>query len=277
MILNISNNTDLVQFYTEWLMNRFYDGFFSIETEKQNNIYELNPNNFELLVFQTKNPTNLISHIPFFINKGFNFLFIVTLNPYNSDIEPNVNKKEAFLSFKKISKEYGKKKIVWKYAPIILNGEFNKEYHIKKFECMCKKMNQYTDSCICDFIESYELPVHASLYAPTINQEDKEEILKEFEIISSRYGIRLYSKHTKNNISVLMKQKILAFCGIKIENKLSVLDMGLKNTCKGNCEYCFCGGNKYFKNTNCINQSPVMIGQVDKTKKHIKRKGQKLS
>lgn len=272
MILNISNNTDIIRFYTPWLINKFETGMFSIETNKQNNIYELTPNNFELLVFQTKDATNIIPHLDLFDTKGFKYIFLITITPYSEDVEPHLDKKQAFESLKKLSLKCGKSRVVWKYAPIILNNQYNIDYHIRKFSSICKKMNGLVDTCICEFIEPYNPPIHASLYAPPVNKENKTALLNAFVKIAKEYNIKIYSKNLKNNISVFLKRSIKKNCGINITEKPSVLDMGLPNTCKGECEYCFCGGNQYYKNTKCIDVSPVLIGKIDKTKKHTRRR-----
>ena len=271
MILNISNNCDIVRFYSDWMINKFETGVFGIETENQNVAYELTPKNFELLVFQTKDPTHILPYYKKLKNMGFNMLFIITLNPYD-DIEPNLNKKQAFESFCKLSQLCGREHIVWKYAPIIINDEYSTEYHIKKFNAICKKVMPYTNECICEFLEPCKPPMHLSLYASDINKTQKSMLLSKFFTITKKYNIQLFSKHLKNNITTLISRKIYEFCDIKVTEKIPILDMGLKNTCKGMCEYCYCGGNQFYKNTECVVNSPIMIGYVDTNKRHIKKK-----
>jgi len=272
MILNISNNTDIIRFYPNWLINRFNDGFFSIETEKQNNIYELNPQNFELLVFQTKDPTNIIPFLDFFEDKGYKFFFIITLTPYKDDIEPNLNKQQVYKSMKYLSDRYGSNTVIWKYAPIIVNNEFSMDYHKRKFKSMCKKMQGICQSCICEFVEPFLPPIHASLYAPEIKSETKRALIQNFISIGNAYNINLYSKHLKNNISKLLKQQVQSICNISATETLPVLDIGLKNTCRGNCEYCFSGGNNLVQKNQCFDDSPLAVGLVDKSKRPVKRK-----
>lgn len=277
MVLNISNNTDIIRFYSEWMMKRFEEGFFSIETAKQNAVYELKPSNFELLVFQTKDPTNILPYYNTLKAMGFNMIFIITLNPYDSDIEPNLDKKQVFASLQKLSKLCGKEKIIWKYAPILFNNEFNEQYHIRKFKAMCKKISPFVSECICDFMKPYNPPVHLSLYTVEPDKEQKIKVLHEFIKTAQRYNIKLYSKCLKTNLTVLLKEKLNKICNVSVTETIPVMDLGLKNTCKGMCEYCYCGGNKFFTDKNCFVNSPLMIGNVDTSKKHIKKKCQKIS
>ena len=272
MILNISNNTDIIRYYPEWMIKRFENGIFGIETAKQNTVYELSPKNFELLVFQTKDPTNIVPYYKTLSEQGYNMLFIVTLTPYGNDIEPDLNKKEVYNSIKSLSKMCGKERIIWKYAPVIFNNEFNLEYHIKKFKAMSRKLFPYVSGCICEFLEYYEPPIHLSLYTIEMSTEEKKTLLHSFYVTAKEYNITLYSKHLKHNLNCMLREKIKELCNIEAAEEIPVLDMGLKNTCKGMCEYCNCGGNKYFTDRNCIPDSPIMIGNVDTTKRFVKKK-----
>lgn len=273
MILNISNNTDIVQFYMPWLINRFKEGFFCIETPKLNNVYQLTPSNFEMIIFQTKNPKPILPYIDLIKEKGFNFLFIITITPYSNEIEQNIDKSEIFDSIKELSRLIGSEHIVWKYAPVILNTEFSKDYHYKYFNILANKLHKYVGNNIVEFIKPFEHPIHAQLYTSFISKDEKIEMTNKFQKIADKYCLNVYSKYNIDGKTVSCLLKKIICEELNISNfKFEILDMGLPNTCKGNCEYCFCGGNKYYKDgINHIN-SPLFIGQVDKMKKHINRK-----
>lgn len=277
MILNISNRTDIVQFFTPWLINRFKEGFFCIESEKINNIYELKPKNFEMLVFQTKNPKPIINNIKMFDNMGFKYFFIITVNPYNSEIEKNIDKSEIFQNIETLSKIIGKDKIIWKYAPVILNEEFNMQWHYKYFKVLCKKMQNTISNCIIEFIKPYNPPIHMNLFTPDISDDIQKEMTQQFDSIAKKYGITIFSRYSRYKISDLILRQIKEQLGYKPE-KIETLDMGLPNTCKGLCEYCYCDGNQTFKKRlDHDEKSPLFFGQIDKNKKHAKRRVKPLT
>lgn len=267
MVLDISLTSDLIRFYPNWVEKRFEDGFFAIETTKTNHIYELSPKNFELIVFETKNPYNLLKIAPKLKNKGFNLLFVITLTPYDNTVEPGLDKKEVFASIKELSKEFGRETIIWKYSPIIINSEFSEDYHYKKFSGMCNKLKPFISGCVCDFVQPYTPPVHSSLYVPEISLEKKKEIALEFQKILKDNDVPLYKNKT------LLNEKLKEICSLSVKGEVPVLDMGLPCTCKGNCEYCYSEGNRPLerKTENYIS-SPLLIGKVDTTKKHVKKR-----
>ena len=98
MILNCSGQSDIVAFHTEWLMKRFREGFFAVERQKTNNIYELSPQKFELIMFQTKNPQSILKYIPEIKKMGYKMIFIVTITPYDNKIEPSFLSKRDIIS-----------------------------------------------------------------------------------------------------------------------------------------------------------------------------------
>lgn len=271
MILNVSNNTDLVRFYNGWLQKRFDDGYFAVETEKLNNIYELNPKNFELVVFQTKDPHNLFEDFEHLDKLKYQSVAMVTLTPYKAEVEPGLNKKQVLEDLVLLGKKYPHR-VVWKYSPIIINHEYSEQYHLKKFESLCQKLSGAVRACIVEFVEPFEQPIHACLYSAVVDMDAKAKMLSKMQEIAQKYQITVYAKGTKNSVVKLMRS-ILLRCGVPKNANIDVFDMGLPNTCKGMCQYCCVGGNKFVgKRTNCMVSSPIMIGEVNKTKKHIKRK-----
>lgn len=277
MILNISNNTDIVQFFTPWLMQRFEEGCFGISMPKSNYIYQLNPQHFEVLIFQTKNPKPILPYIKRIEEMGFKFFFIITVNPYDNSIEKNIDKSEIFDSIKKLSKLVGPERIIWKYAPVILNSELTPEWHYKYFNNLCKRLKPYVSACIVDFLKDFEHPIHAELYTAYITKEQKKIMLSEFQQIVTKHDILLCYKNNPLGFTVTQLLKTMVAQETGIQNfSFDILDMGLPNTCLGNCEYCCCGGNKHYKLEPNLENSPLFIGEVDKLKKHTRKKAKPI-
>ena len=88
MILNISGRTDIVAFYSEWLMNRFLEGYVDVRNpfypKLVSRIYF---ENVDLLVFCTKNPLPILNYLD---KIRIPFLFQVTITPYHKEIEHNI-------------------------------------------------------------------------------------------------------------------------------------------------------------------------------------------
>ena len=79
MILNISGRTDIVAFYTPWLMNRFEAGEILVRNPfYPSQVSKILIENVDAIVFCTKNPLPIIKYLPS-IHKPM--IFQVTLTP----------------------------------------------------------------------------------------------------------------------------------------------------------------------------------------------------
>ena len=275
MILSASQYTDIPMCFADWFENKIQNGYFCIPDEKYNNIYKMTPENFELIIFQTKNPKNFIKVLPLLEEKGFKYYFLYTITPYNNDVEKNIgNKREILKTFKTLSNTIGSKCVSWKYGPIIINQTYDIEFHKKSFEALCKTLQGYTNECVINFIKEFIPPIHANLYTSEINIQDKKYLINEFYKISKKYNISLYcneKEHSINDVktsNILIRRKLKLISNINLNSKIKMLDVGIKNTCIGNCEYCTCGGNNNKLCNNNYNQniiaSSVLIGEADK-------------
>ena len=119
MILNVSGRTDIVAFYTEWFMNRYHEGFIDVRNPfNPKLISRISFDNVDLIVFCTKNPIPITSHLKMI---NIPILFHITLTPYHKDIEPNViNKSLLIEKIKELSLLVGKDRLTIRYDPILL-------------------------------------------------------------------------------------------------------------------------------------------------------------
>ena len=80
MILNISGRTDVVAFYSNWLMNRLKEGYVDVRNPYNKKLVSrINFDNVDAIMFCTKNPTPILDKIHL-IKKPI--LFHITLTPY---------------------------------------------------------------------------------------------------------------------------------------------------------------------------------------------------
>ena len=79
MIINVGGRTDIVNYYTPWLLNRLEDGYaYSRNPFARENVYKLslNPEDVDCLLF--------------YIDEKYNILCNYTITAYGKDIEPKV-------------------------------------------------------------------------------------------------------------------------------------------------------------------------------------------
>lgn len=92
MIINTGGRTDTVQYYTEWLLNRFSQGYvLSRNPLFPNKVtrYELTPDTVDCVVFCSKNYKPILPRLHE-ITDRFNTYFHYTITAYGKDIEPGV-------------------------------------------------------------------------------------------------------------------------------------------------------------------------------------------
>ena len=64
MILNISGRTDIVAFYSDWLMNRLNEGFIDVRNPfNPKMVSRIMLDDVDLLFFCTKNPTPILDKL----------------------------------------------------------------------------------------------------------------------------------------------------------------------------------------------------------------------
>jgi hypothetical protein len=68
------------------------------------------------------------------LGRDYPFYFQFTLNPYNQDLESNLPAREERIdTFRRISENYGKELVTWRYDPIILSQKYDLSWHMDQF------------------------------------------------------------------------------------------------------------------------------------------------
>lgn len=254
MILNISGRTDIVAFYTPWLINRLESGFVDVRNpffpKKVSRIYF---KDVDLIVFCTKNPLPII---PYLKNIKIPLVFQITLTSYKKNIEPNViDKRKIIEGIKEISKIVGLDNTFVRYDPIFINKEYNIDYHIKAFERICKLLSGFVKHIIISFMDNYKNVQNniKVLNFKELTLEDIKKICLNFSEIAKKYDITVQSCY-ENDLSkygILNEPCLSKSYAFKLTNKnfpkwsardcgcVSMVDIGVYNTCNHLCKYCY--------------------------------------
>ena len=94
MIISASRRTDIPTYYSKWFLNRINDGYVYVRNPM--NVHQiskisLSPSVVDGIVFWTKNPVPMMSHLD--LIKDYAYYFQFTVNSYGKDIETNVPSK----------------------------------------------------------------------------------------------------------------------------------------------------------------------------------------
>lgn len=281
MILNISGRTDIVAFYTKWLLNRYKEGFVDVRNPfNPKLVSRIFFEDVDAFLFCTKNPLPIIEDLKTF-NKPI--IFHVTLTPYKEDIEPNVPSKKLIIeAIKKISEVVGIENIYIRYDPIFLSDKYNIDYHKKAFLKMCSLLDGYVKKIIISFIDDYKNVRKniKTLCMREFTKEDYEAIGITFCSIAKEHGMTIQT--CCEDVDLTEYGAIKGEClshdlAFKLTGKtykswkernckcVQMVDIGAYNSCKHFCKYCYANYDEEKVNTNIKQHDPassLLIGTL---------------
>ena len=298
MILSVSRRTDIPAFYSDWFFNRLKAGFVLVRNPM--NIHQvsrimLTPEMIDCIVFWSKNPRPMLSRLDEL--KDYMYYFQFTINAYDKGMEAGVPKKEGIIStFKELSGKIGKKRVIWRYDPILLTEQMDKEYHYRYFEEIAKRLSGYTETCVISFVDLYKKTQQnlkdTTAREPSMNEMN--EMAARLFVIAHRYGIAVQTcaeeialesvgvKHGRCIDNALIEDLL----GVKLvvskdpnQRKecgcVQSIDIGEYNTCAHGCKYCYANFKEgvVARNRAAHNPlSPLLVGELGPEDKVTERK-----
>lgn len=289
MIISASRRTDIPNYYSEWFYNRIKDGYVYVRNPmnpRQVRTIDLSPEAVDCIVFWSKNPEPMIDRLDAL--SGYNYYFQFTLTGYGRDVEGNVpHKREKMIPvFRKLSDKIGKQKVVWRYDPILFNSVYTPEYHLKAFGQIADSLKGYTEKCVISFVDEYAKNKKSlcalGSYAPD------EYMLQEFAsclseiasgngmVISSCAETADLSQCGIGHNSCIDRKIIEDITGRALKLKkdrnqrkecgcVESVDIGVYNTCRNACKYCYANYSYDSVVKNCEGYdplSPILCGTI---------------
>lgn len=290
MIVNVGGRTDIVNYYSEWLMNRIREGFvYSRNPLFPNHVSKisLKSEDVDCLMFCSKNYQPILKHIDK-INEKYRVICHYTITAYGKDIEPNVPSIEnSMKTLVQLSKIIGREKVLWRYDPILLTEKYTIEYHLKTFEYMAKNLAPYIQRCIFSFVEMYKKLEYNMPEIIPLTKEDKEELLTGIGQILRKYGIYTQTCGTDQNYEkygihlsgcttaeILEEAHHVPYKRVKPKpmrkgcHCLPSRDIGAYDTCLNGCKYCYANKNPEIAKQKIKfhdKNSPLLLGNIKKT------------
>lgn len=261
MILNTGARTDTVQYYTEWLLRRFEEGYVLTRNPLFPHTvtrYELTPEQVDCVVFCSKNYRPILPRLHE-ITDRFHTYFHYTITAYGRDIEPGVPSiDESMKTLAELSGQVGKQRVSWRYDPVLLTKDYSIERHLKTFEHMAGTMAPYIDRCIFSFVERYrKLEVNMPELLPWTEQ-NRERLAQGLGAIAQKYGIHIQTCGTDSDftrygihasgcttLEILGRANGIVFRDLKHKGTrrgchcIESRDIGAYDTCINGCKYCY--------------------------------------
>ena len=281
MILSASRRTDIPCYYSEWFLNRLLAGYVLSKNPMnpaQIKRIDLSPDEIDCIVFWTKDPLNMMNKLPLIDRLGYRYYFQFTLNPYGKDIESNLRDKADIVeTFKQLSKHTGSDRLVWRYDPIIINEKYTVENHLQMFAAACRQLQGYTKRCIISFVDDYRKLNKAvrDFIIRDISEDTQHYLAGRFVDIAAEYGIEVRACCEKLDFTTdgvkpaacIDKELIENICGYSLNLKkdknqrhgctcAESTDIGVYNTCKNGCIYCYANHSDASINKNYLKHRP---------------------
>ena len=276
-------------------MNRIREGYVLTKNPMnplQISRITLSPDIIDCIVFWTKDPANLLDKLSELDALGYLYYFQLTLNPYGREIEHNLRDNiERIKTFQQLSDTIGKDRVIWRYDPIILNEKFTRDYHRDAFTTMCRQLQGYTDTCTISFVDTYskQSKFVKEQVIKRITEEQMHELSSLLSEIGKNHGIELRACCEKfdlsedgikpaacidKNIVERISGRVLTIKKDKSQREgcgcYQSVDIGVYNTCKHGCVYCYANHSDSSIQKNYLLHNPTSDILVGKVEEHAK-------
>jgi hypothetical protein len=155
IIISASRSTDIPAFYAKWFINRLKDGYAVWYNPFNQQPMYVSFKNCKVVVFWTKNPKPLMPLLKELDERGIHYYFQFSLNNYEKEnFEPNLpSLKQRIETFKELSNQIGKEKVIWRFDPIIVTQQLPPREILKRIWNIGNQLKGYTEKLVCSFID----------------------------------------------------------------------------------------------------------------------------
>ena len=315
MIISASRRTDIPAFYADWFMNRVREGYFyriNPFNSRQVSSFSLKPEDVHAVCFWTKNPRPLIQQLDELNERGLNYYFQFTLNPYDTTFEPNVPPlQERIETMIELAGRIGQERVVWRYDPVILTSATPASWHLEQAEMIAGRVSAATGRLMFSFYDFYGRGggwLNKALTGSGITLEDitapehtksLEQVARGLKEIADRHNLQIFSCSEDVELAAIGIQHGACIDGNLIRELFGVnatsnkdknqrdacncvesADMGIYNSCHFRCSYCYANFNERMIEGNCRKhhpESPSLLYEYDgaieiRTRAHQKKK-----
>ncbi len=291
MIISATRRTDIPSFYGEWFVNRLKEGSVLIQNPYNENRYSkasLRRESVDIIVFWTKNPIPFFKYLDEIEEMGYPYCFHFTLTPYGKNVEKGLpDKKDLVKAFCDLGKRIGKKRMIWRYDPIIVDEYHSIDYHATHFFNLAKQLSPYASRCVISFVDSYKNVMRRMGKDPThsmttntmyVLSEILSKIARDYnlplftcaeKIDLSQFGIMPGACIDKETIEQILESPINCKRD-KNQRKeclcIESIDIGTYNSCANGCSYCYALQSEKSSIENMLKHNPtlpVLIGDVN--------------
>lgn len=171
IIISASRSTDIPGFYSDWFIKRWEAGYIKWTNPFNGKPLYVSFKNTRAVVFWTKNPRSLMKHLDWLDENIPNYYFQYSLNDYDQEgYEGKIASVQSRIkTFKELSQKLGKKRVVWRFDPLILTSEIDVSELLRRVKNIGDELKDYTEKLVFSFVD-------ISIYKKVQNNLKKENI-----------------------------------------------------------------------------------------------------
>ena len=154
-IISASRSTDIPAFYADWFFDRLKKGNSAWINPFNGKKSYVSYQNTRFIVFWSKNPYPLLSHLDQLKEMGIGCYIQYSLNDYeNERLEKNVpNLDFRINTFKLLSEKLGSESVIWRFDPLLLTDDIDINSLLHKIERIGSQLFGYTEKLVFSFAD----------------------------------------------------------------------------------------------------------------------------
>lgn len=155
IIISASRSTDIPTFYSDWFINRWEAGYIKWTNPFNGKPLYVSFKNTRAVVFWTKNPKPMFKYLDYIDKNIPNYYFQFSLNDYDLEgFEAKVPSVQSRIkTFKELSDKLGKKRVVWRFDPLILTDTIDIIELLKRVKNIGDQLKDYTEKLVFSFVD----------------------------------------------------------------------------------------------------------------------------
>lgn len=200
VIVSASRATDIPAFFSTWFSNRLQAGYMRWANPfNANQVQYVAFQHTRVIVFWSKNPKPLVRYLPQVDAAGINYYFQFTLNDYTAEgLEPNVPPlAQRVETFKALSERLGKKRVIWRFDPLILTDTLTVERITDRIAGVAALIRRHTERLVISFadIKVYK-KVQNNLAREHVNYREftpelMVEVAQRLQSLNREWGLKI--------------------------------------------------------------------------------------
>ena len=199
VVISASRSTDIPTFYSDWFIKRWEAGYLKWTNPFNGKPLYVSFANTRVVVFWTKNARPMFKYLDYLDKNIPNYYFQFSLNDYDKEgYEAKVPSVESRIkTFKELSQRLGKKRVVWRFDPLILTNEIDIKELLRRVKRIGDELHTYTEKLVFSFVD---IAIYKKVQSNLKNEqvpyiewtpELMDEFAKGISEINKEWGLQL--------------------------------------------------------------------------------------